>query len=84
MHKTNSRISLLRLVLLGASLCASQAVCAQAWPTHAVQIIVAIDVNTVSPPHDVNGMAASLAAALMNATLVLLCRHRGLDRDGTD
>ncbi len=46
--------------------------------------IVAIDVNTVSPPHDVNGMAASLAAALMVETLVLLCRYRGLDREGTD
>jgi agmatinase len=46
--------------------------------------IVAVDVNTVSPPHDVNGMAASLAAALMVETLVLLCRYRGLDRDGTD
>jgi len=46
--------------------------------------IVAVDVNTVSPPHDVNGMAASLAAALMHETLVLLCRYRGIDRDGVD
>lgn len=41
--------------------------------------IVAIDVNTVSPPHDVNGTTASLAAALMVEGLVLLCKRLGLD-----
>lgn len=41
--------------------------------------IVAADINTVSPPHDTNGMTAFLAAALMYEVLVLLCRHRGLD-----
>lgn len=41
--------------------------------------IVAVDVNTVSPPHDVNGMTASLAAALMYECLVLLCKQLGLD-----
>jgi agmatinase len=40
--------------------------------------IVAVDVNTVSPPHDVNGMAASLCAHVMYETLVLLCRQLGL------
>jgi len=35
-----SRNSFLSLALLGASLSASQPACAQAWPTHAVQIIV--------------------------------------------
>ena len=29
-------------------------------------------------------LAASLAAALMVETLVLLCRYRGLDQAGTD
>ncbi len=41
--------------------------------------IVLADVNTVSPPHDVNGMTAFLAAALMYEIQVLLCRYRGLD-----
>ena len=41
--------------------------------------IVAADINTVSPPHDVNGMTAFLAAALMVEVQVLLCRYRGLD-----
>ena len=41
--------------------------------------IVAADFNTVSPPHDVNGMTAFLASALMYETLVLLCRYRKLD-----
>jgi agmatinase len=40
--------------------------------------IVAVDVNTVSPPHDVNGMTAFLAAHLMYESLVLLCRKLGL------
>ena len=41
--------------------------------------IIAADFNTVSPPHDHKGMAASLAAALMYEAQVLLCRERGLD-----
>jgi len=36
--------------------------------------IVAVDVNTVSPPHDVNGMAAHLAAYLTFECLLLLDR----------
>ncbi|WJR80001.1 arginase family protein [Bradyrhizobium sp. NP1] len=34
--------------------------------------IVAVDVNTVSPPHDVNGMAAHLAAHVAYEALLLL------------
>ncbi len=41
--------------------------------------IVAVDVNTVSPPHDVQGMTASLAAQVMYEGMVLLCRKLGLD-----
>jgi agmatinase len=41
--------------------------------------IVAIDVNTVSPPHDVNNMTAFLAAHMLYEGLVLLCRKFGLD-----
>jgi arginase family enzyme len=37
--------------------------------------IVAIDINTVSPPHDVNGMTAHLAAYVAFETLLLL-EHR--------
>jgi agmatinase len=33
----------------------------------------------VSPPHDVNGMTAFLAAALVYEVQVLLCRYLGLD-----
>ena len=40
--------------------------------------IVAVDVNTVSPPQDVNGMAAHLCAHVIYETLVLLCRQMGL------
>ncbi|MEO7151776.1 MAG: arginase family protein [Burkholderiaceae bacterium] len=40
--------------------------------------IVAVDVNTVSPPQDVNGMAAHLCAHVIYETLVLLCRQKGL------
>ncbi|HEX3954263.1 MAG TPA: agmatinase [Stellaceae bacterium] len=36
--------------------------------------IVAVDFNTVSPPHDVNNMTAFLCAHLMYEALVLLCR----------
>jgi agmatinase len=39
---------------------------------------VAFDINTVSPPHDVRGMTAQLAAQVMYDCLVLLCR--GPDR----
>lgn len=41
--------------------------------------VVLADVNTVSPPHDVNGMTAFLASALMYEIQVLLCRYMGLD-----
>ena len=34
---------------------------------------VAFDLNTVSPPHDVRGMTAQLAAQVMYDCLVLLC-----------
>lgn len=40
--------------------------------------IVAIDVNTVSPPHDVNNMAAHLCAHVIYEMMVLLCRQFGL------
>jgi agmatinase len=40
--------------------------------------IVAVDVNTVSPPQDVNGMAAHLCAHVVYETLVLLSRQMGL------
>src|SRR5436190_10242 len=43
--------------------------------------IVAVDVNTVSPPQDVNGMAAHLCAHVIYETLVLLCRQLGLAGD---
>lgn len=42
--------------------------------------IVAVDVNTVSPPHDHLGMTASLAAQVMYEGLVLLCKKFGLDQ----
>jgi agmatinase len=42
--------------------------------------IVAADINTVSPSHDINGMTAFLASALMYEVLVLLCKQRGLDQ----
>ncbi|MBM3571425.1 MAG: agmatinase [Alphaproteobacteria bacterium] len=42
--------------------------------------IVAVDVNTVSPPHDVQNMAAHLAGYTMYESLVLLCRKLGLDQ----
>ena len=44
--------------------------------------IVAADINTVSPPHDVGGMTAFLAAAMIYEVLVLLCKQRGLDTAG--
>lgn len=39
---------------------------------------VAFDINTVSPPHDVGGMTAFLAATCMHQFLVLACRSLGL------
>jgi agmatinase len=41
--------------------------------------IVAIDFNTVSPPHDVMGMAAHLCAHMVMEAMLLLCRRFGLD-----
>jgi agmatinase len=40
--------------------------------------IVAMDFNTVSPPQDVNGMAAHLCAHMMMEAMVLLARQFGL------
>jgi agmatinase len=39
--------------------------------------IVAVDVNTVSPPHDAAGMTALLAANVMILALHLLCMREG-------
>jgi len=39
--------------------------------------IIAVDVNTVSPPHDVQNMTAFLAAQVIYESLVLLCRAAG-------
>ena len=41
--------------------------------------VVALDINTVSPPHDVAGMTAFLAAYVIYECLALLCRKLGLD-----
>ena len=41
---------------------------------------VAFDVNTVSPPHDVGGMTAFLAATVMVECLALACQRRPSDR----
>jgi agmatinase len=38
--------------------------------------IVAVDVNTVSPPHDVNGQTAFLAAQMMLEAMALIARGR--------
>lgn len=38
--------------------------------------IVALDINTVSPPHDVRGMAAHLAAYVTYESLLLLDAHQ--------
>ena len=40
--------------------------------------IVAVDVATVSPPQDVNNMAAHLCAHVVYEMLSLLCRQFGL------
>ena len=37
--------------------------------------IIAVDVNTVSPPHDVQNMTAFLAAHIIYESLVLLCQR---------
>jgi guanidinobutyrase len=42
---------------------------------------VAFDVNTVSPPQDLGGMTAFLAATVMYECLILACAALGLDRD---
>ena len=39
---------------------------------------VGFDVNTVSPPHDVGGMTAFLAATMMHECMVLACHALGL------
>ncbi|MBI3516212.1 MAG: arginase family protein [Proteobacteria bacterium] len=44
--------------------------------------IVTIDINTVSPPHDVQNMAAYLAAHVAYEGILALCRTRGLDGPG--
>ncbi|MGC1886239.1 MAG: arginase family protein [Stellaceae bacterium] len=40
--------------------------------------IIAVDVNTVSPPHDVQNMTAFLAAQVIYESLVLLCQKAQL------
>jgi arginase family enzyme len=40
--------------------------------------IVAMDFNTVSPPQDVNGMAAQLCSHMIMEALVLLASNLGL------
>jgi len=42
--------------------------------------IVACDINTVSPPHDVGGMTAFLAANVMLQCLYLLCQGPDLQK----
>jgi agmatinase len=42
--------------------------------------LVAVDVNTVSPAHDHQGMTASLAAHVLYEALVVLCQRFGLDQ----
>ncbi|MCW3474148.1 arginase family protein [Limobrevibacterium gyesilva] len=44
--------------------------------------IVAIDFNTVSPPQDVNDMAAHLCAHMVMEAMLLLCRQFGLAGEG--
>ena len=39
--------------------------------------IIAVDVNTVSPPHDVRNMTAFLAAQVIYESLILLCQRPG-------
>ena len=52
------------------------------WNKLLAQLIdLGVDVNTVSPPQDVNGMAAHLCAHVIYETLVLLCKQMGLAGD---
>jgi agmatinase len=39
--------------------------------------IVGADINTVSPPHDINGMTAFLAAAVTQEILMLIWQAQG-------
>lgn len=67
-------------------------VCTPAWgglnPREGLELVrglagldvVAVDVNTVSPPHDHLGMTASLAAHVLYEALVVLCKRFGVDR----
>jgi agmatinase len=41
--------------------------------------IIAVDVNTVSPPHDVQNLTAFLAAQIIYESLVLLCQKPARD-----
>ncbi len=41
--------------------------------------IVALDFNTVSPPHDVMGLAAHLCAHMVMEAMLLLCRRFGVE-----
>lgn len=41
--------------------------------------IIAVDVNTVSPPHDVQNLTAFLAAQIIYESLVLLCQKPSRD-----
>jgi hypothetical protein len=40
--------------------------------------LVAVDIDTVSPPHDVNGMAAHLCAHIIDEATAVPCRQLGL------
>lgn len=44
--------------------------------------IVGVDINTVSPAHDINGMTAHLCAHVAHEFLVLLARNLGLSGEG--
>ena len=46
--------------------------------------LIAIDVNTVSPAHDHQGMTASLAAHVLYEALVVVCKSLGLDQPGVE
>ena len=43
--------------------------------------IVAADINTVSPPHDINGMTAFLAAAMTYEIMLLIWRACSLTQE---
>ena len=40
--------------------------------------VIGADINTVSPPHDVSGMTAFLAATVGLEILSLICHSKGL------